>query len=378
MNTAASIRQPWAALFETAVWRPLWHSIGRNTVAIVAIALGVALGLAIELINRVASDEVQHAASSLFGTADLTVRASAPGLDESWYARLAQIEGVAAASPIVEVSTRVPGRSESLKLIGLDPFRARQMQPAALAAMSGGGAAGTALLADDAVWLSVSAARALALEPGDRLTVQVGLDDVSLQVAGLLPAGEYRQPLGLLDIATAQWRLNRLGRLDRVDLRLRPDANLQAVRREIAAQLPAGARVTTPVESVDDAVSLTRAYRSNLTALALVALFTGGFLVFTTQSLSLAHRRREFALLHALGVTRREQFLVALGGGALLGTVGAAIGLALGYGIAREKLAFALDGASHKTKPLLDALERADDRELLDMLATWKGGLNNH
>jgi protein TonB len=63
-------------------------------------------------------------------------------------------------------------------------------------------------------------------------------------------------------------------------------------------------QVVTPGEATDDAVRLTRAYRSNLTALALVALFTGAFLVFATQSLAVARRRREIALLHAMGMKR--------------------------------------------------------------------------
>ena len=71
--------------------------------------------------------------------------------------------------------------------------------------------------------------------------------------------------------------------------------------------LPPGVQVVTPGEASDDAVRLTRAYRSNLTALALVALFTGAFLVYATQSLAVARRRREIALLHAMGLTVREQ-----------------------------------------------------------------------
>ncbi len=80
------------------------------------------------------------------------------------------------------------------------------------------------------MWLSPSAAQAFGLEAGDDFEVQVALDIVTLRVAGLLPPDEYRQPLGMMDIATAQWRLDRLGRLDRIDLRLAPGADPQAVR----------------------------------------------------------------------------------------------------------------------------------------------------
>ena len=94
--------------------------------------------------------------------------------------------------------------------------------------------------------------------------------------------------------------------------------------------LPPGVQVVTPGEATDDAVRLTRAYRSNLTALALVALFTGAFLVYATQSLAVARRRREIALLHAMGLTLREQLFAALLSGTMVGVLGAALGIALG------------------------------------------------
>jgi putative ABC transport system permease protein len=168
-----------------------------------------------------------------------------------------------------------------------------------------------------------AAAQAFELKVGDTFDVQVALDAVQLRVAGLLPAGEYRQPLGMLDIGTAQWRLDRLGQLDRVDLRLAPGADPLAVQDAVRALLPPGVRLTTPGEASDDAVRLSRAYRSNLTALALVALFTGAFLVYATQSLAVARRRREIALLHAMGMTVREQLAASLLSGALVGTLGA-------------------------------------------------------
>ena len=165
------------------------------------------------------------------------------------------------------------------------------------------------------------------------------MDRVSLRVAGLLPPGAYRQPVAMIDIATAQWRLQRLGRIDRVDLRLSPDANPATVRKAIAAMLPPGVQVVTPGEATDDAVRLTRAYRSNLTALALVALFTGAFLVYATQSLAVARRRREIALLHAMGLTVREQLFAALLSGTIVGVLGAALGIVLGALVARAGLA---------------------------------------
>jgi putative ABC transport system permease protein len=329
---------PWRLWLTATVLGPLRQSPGRAAVAVVAIALGVALGLAVHLINRVAADEVQLAARSLFGIADLSVQGSGSGLDETLYPTLARLPMVAVASPVVDVRARLPDRGRTLQLLGVDPFRVRELQ-APLAPLGATAVRTTGMLAEDSVWLSPAAAEALDLAEGDELRVQVGLETHGLRVAGLLPAGAFRQQVGMLDIAEAQQRFARLGRVDRIDLRLVPGSDLSAARGAIAAVLPAGARLLTPGEASDDALRLSRAYRTNLTALALVALFTGAFLVYSTQMLVVARRRREIAFLHAMGLTVREQLAATLLGGAIVGVAGAALGIVLGIVAARAGLA---------------------------------------
>ena len=173
---------------------------GRTLLAVLAIALGVALGFAVYLINRVAADEVQGASRSLFGLADLAVQAPGSGFDEAAVPRLARVPGVAAASPVVDVQVRLPGRDRSLKVIGIDPFRARRCSRRSHGAGATAERQGQGLLAEDSVWLSPAAAQALELEVGDDLDVQVALDRVRLHVAGLLPPGAIPQPVALLDI----------------------------------------------------------------------------------------------------------------------------------------------------------------------------------
>ena len=129
---------------------------------------------------------------------------------------------------------------------------------------------------------------------------------------GVLPQAGLEDRAGVVDIAAAQWKFGRLGKLSRINLRLASGARAGARARGHRGAVAADARVTTPGEASDEALRLSRAYRSNLTALALVALFTGGFFVYSTQSLATLRRRREFAVLHALGVTRGQQLALVL------------------------------------------------------------------
>jgi putative ABC transport system permease protein len=325
------------AVVDASVLGPMRHAPGRTLLAVFAIALGVALGFAIYLLNRVAADEVSLAARSLFGVADLAIEASGEGFDENLYPIIARLAGVAVASPVVEVQAKLIGRRGALTLLGMDPYRSRRLQPsfATLGATMSRDGSDSEPSGLQPVFLSASAARSLDLVAGDVLEVQIGLQRERFEVAAILPSTALRERAGVMDIATVQWKFGRLGKLSRLNLRLMAGASAQQIRQALAGILPANARVITPGDATDDALRLSRAYRSNLTALALVALFTGGFFVYSTQSLAVLRRRREFALLHALGVTRTEQLVLTLLSGAVVGFAGALLGLALGIAIAK-------------------------------------------
>lgn len=329
-------------LFDAGVLGPMRHAPGRVLLAVLAIALGVALGLAIYLINRVAADEVSLAARSLFGIADLAVEAAGDGFDESLYPAVARLEGVAVASPVVQIEAGLAGRRGALTLLGVDAYRSQQLQPAFARLGTPIWRGQSVTPQSDAVLLSAAAARSLELAAGDELEVQVGMQREKFAVAAVLPDAALHEHAAVMDIATAQWKFARLGRLSRLNLRLEPGVSAQRMRESLANMLPVNARVIEPGDATDEALRLSRAYRSNLTALALVALFTGGFFVYSTQSLAVLGRRREFALLHALGVTRTEQLLLMLSSGAVVGLLGAVVGILLGGVIA--KLAMAVLG----------------------------------
>ena len=327
MTGSAALQSGWGLVLEAGVSGPLRGSPGRSSLAVIAIALGVAMGMAIHLINRSAADEVSLAARSLFGLADLTVHGAAAGFDENLYPQIARLPGVRVASPVVEVEARLADARGSLTVLGIDPLRAYRLLPALASQVR---TRGTVHEGERSLYLSPAAARGLRLAPGNTLDLQVGLTRERFHVAGLLPAMAYRQAVAVGDIAQVQWRLGQLGHITRIDVRLASGANAAMTRAAIAKLLPSGVEVTTPGARADEALRLTRAYRANLTALALVALFTGAFLVYATQSLAIVRRRRELAVMHALGLTAREQVLLTLAGGAVLGVLGAGLGVLLG------------------------------------------------
>ncbi|MBU0594284.1 MAG: ABC transporter permease [Gammaproteobacteria bacterium] len=316
-----------------AVTGPVGDHPGRIFMSLLGIALGVALGVSIHLVNRAAVGEFSQAVRNVSGQADLTVQGPATGMNEAIYPYLANMPEVALASPVLEVEAKLPGRSETLRLLGVDIFRASRLLPLAIENGDGNPAAAS-MLDPQAVFLSASAAQWLGVRPGDNLTLQAGLAPVQLRLAGILPQESYRQRLGVMDIGAAQWRFLSLGRISRVDLRLGNGVPVDTFRRKLAASLPPGVEAIKPAAAGERAASLSRAYRVNLNVLAMVALFTGAFLVFTTQAMTVLRRRAQIALLRVLGVTRSTLSWLLLAQGAAIGAVGAALGIVLGYLVA--------------------------------------------
>jgi putative ABC transport system permease protein len=314
---------------------PLREQRLRAAVTLLALALGVALCSAVYLVNAGALDEFGQAARRLVGDADLVVRGPRTGFPDSLYGELARLPGIDIADPMLELDAAVAGSATTLHILGLDPFRASSIQPELLGEF---GRELRTMLDRDGIFLSAEAAARLRSGPGDHLDVIVGARRHTLRVLGILSERSYPGQLGVMDIAQAQWIFERVGRLNRVDLRLLPDASRASVERELAQRLPPGVHAVLPEVERDRAVTVTRAYRVNLNMLALVALLTGSFLVFSTQTLSVLRRRSSLALLRALGLTRGELERLLLAEGLVLGFVGACIGVAVGQGVARGLL----------------------------------------
>ncbi len=320
----------WLTLGE---WRA--HPV-RALIAMGAIALGVALGFAIHLINAAAYNEFSAAIKSLSGQADLQVRSVQAFFDESLYPRLARYRGVALASPVLELDAALPGQRTPLKVLGIDVFRAGAIAPDLIGVPAEDKPSDT--LADDAIFLSPAAMAWLQVKQGDQLELRAGTQPVILRVAGSLVRARPGQRIAVMDIGAAQWRFGKVGQLSRIDLKLEPGIDRAAFKTALAKQLRPQYLVTETEDQEERTNNMSRAYRVNLNVLALVALFTGAFLVFSTQALSVIRRRSELALLRVIGMTRRQVVQQILREGAILGVTGSLLGLAGGFILAAAAL----------------------------------------
>ncbi len=317
-------------------WR---HHPWRHGVALLAVALGVALAYSVHLINGSALSEFSAAVRSADGRPDLSLRSGdGQGFDDALFDRVAADPGVAIASPVLEIDTyarSVDDRRVPVRVIGVDALLAAPLAPALLP-QPAAGEARLAFLDPDAAFPNPAARARLGLADGGRIALQAGPGYQHLRVAGSVAAGGT--PLVLMDIAGAQAHFGAVGRITRLDLRLVAGTDRAALLARLA--LPPGVVAANPDEGEQRLSDVSRAYRVNLTALALVALFVGAFLVFSVVSLSVAQRTPTFALLGVLGLTARERRTWVLAECALIGAAGSAVGLALGAALAAAALRF--------------------------------------
>jgi putative ABC transport system permease protein len=321
-------------LLKTFSWQELRHHPWRNAAAVVAVMLGVALAFSVSLINNSALSEFAQAVRSVNGQADLELRAASGEFDENIFARVATDPRVLLASPILEVRSRAsagPDRTSPLRVVGVDALRVARVAPA-MVPLVAENAGRLAWLEPDTVFLNAAATDALGLATETRPVVQLRVAGrmQQLRVAGNVSA--TGAPLAVMDIGAAQDLFDKVGRLSRIDLRLVPGQDPAALAAQWHAdpQWPADVRATPPADTDTSINNLSRAYRVNLTVLALVALFTGTFLVFSVQALSVAKRAQQFALLGVLGLSGPDRLRLVLAESLALGLVGSAAGIALG------------------------------------------------
>jgi putative ABC transport system permease protein len=313
-------------------WREWQHHPWRHGMALFAVALGVALAWSVHLINASALAEFSAAVRAANGDPDLSLRAQREGFDDALFDSVAAHPGVALASPVLELDTygrTAAGERVALRVLGIDALSIAAIAPTLLP-QPAPGEPGLTMLDPDAVFVNARARELLAAKDGEPLTLRSGPAWQSLRVAGQVAAAGA--PLLVMDIAGAQAHFGMAHRLTRIDLRLQPGQDPQRLLDTLA--LPAGVTAQPADEAEQRMSNLSRAYRVNLTVLALVALFVGAFLVYSVVSLSLAQRLPAFALLGVLGLTARERRALVLAECAALGLAGSLIGLLLGAGLA--------------------------------------------
>jgi len=319
-------------LFYRLMMRPLFHEPVRLGLMVLAVGLGVAVVLAIELAGNAAAGSFHSSMESLAGDNDLEVVASG-GVPEAVVATLVTQPYPLRLSPrmedfAVDVRTR-----ETLPLIGVDLIAegsryASQGDPGHPDSNDKETMEEVArdLENPESVWVSAS----LGKKTGEHISLLINDRVLDCVVRGVFPGASENENVILMDIAGAQRALNRFGRVDRILIKLRANSNLEEWQKKLSGVLPPGVEVRPQGTGAEENRKMLAAFRWNLRLLSYIALVVGAFLIYNTISVSVVRRRSEIGIVRALGADRKDVLAAFLGEAACLGLAGALVGLPLG------------------------------------------------
>jgi putative ABC transport system permease protein len=310
--------------------------------ALSGIGLGVAVVIAIDIANNSARQAFHLSTEAISGRATHQIIGGPTGLSEQLYVKLRLRTKVHDSAPVVEGYANLSGqRSFALMVLGLDIFADVSLR-SHVAERHIKGDVLQLLVKPGAGLISQHLAQRLNVKIGDNIDLSIDGTNRKLYIVGILqPVDKFnRQALEntvIVDIATAQQWFGMIGRLSRIDLALPDNAKKTILKDRIKKLLPAGAELTSASTRARTMEQMTRAFQINLTALSLLALMVGMFLIYNTMTFSVIQRRSFFGTLRAIGVTRIQIFSYIAVESLLIGLaatiIGFVVGLVLGNGL---------------------------------------------
>jgi putative ABC transport system permease protein len=311
-----------------------WQTI----LLIIGILLGVAVVIAIDYANESSKKAISLSTQSITGKATHQILASGSGIPEEYFADMVRNGVFNEASPVIEGYVNVSEfDQQAILILGIDPlldFPFRQYY------------------GDDDGQLnqlisiiSESNTGIIAQDLADEFVIQLG--DVinyifegkpgKLKIVGFIStdepiARESLKGMIIVDISTAQTAFNKTGTLDRIELIIN-QPNEESI---VKSQLPSGLVIRSTNDQNQQLSNMVGAFQLNLTALSLLALVVGGFLIYNTMTFSVIQRRELIGLYRSIGFYRSEIFFMIIFEALVIGFIGTIFGVLVGIALGRE------------------------------------------
>ena len=312
----------------------LWRHPWQLGLALLGICIGVAVMVAVDLASDSSRKAFLLSMSTINGAATHQIVGGPAGLDENLYTTLRIDEGVRGIAPVVDGYIDYDGTV--LHLLGVDLFAEQNFRAYALpgARQDDGQSAEDivrrVLTQPGALLLSSQTASTLGLQVDDEVQIVAAGNRFAAVLVGLLSDDDQAlNNLAIVDIAVAQQWLALGTTLSRIDVAIPADDDAR-LEEKIRAVLPVDAQLLDAGGRVRSVTEMSNAFMTNLTAMSLLALLVGIFLIYNSVSFAVLQRRGLIGVLRALGLTRKEAFKLIMAEAAILGVAGALLGVALG------------------------------------------------
>jgi putative ABC transport system permease protein len=321
------------------VWRYLLGHPVQSALMLLGISLGVAVAVSVDVANASAERAFDLSVEAVVGRSTHYISGGPSGLPEETYTDLRRAGLEIPMAPILSQLIVSPDLGDiPLQLLGIDPFAEQPFRSYLYSddIQTSVEQIGAFYSVPGALLISIDLAERYGLSEGDSIQLNVSGQSHVGYIAGLIDPRDALsrralENLVLADISTAQELSGRLGVLELI----LPNNDQGTTLQRIKSVLPSGAEIL-PAEGRSQAVEqMTTAFRTNLTALSLLGLTVGLFLIYNTMTFSVVQRRQSFGTLRALGVTGREIFILVLSEALLVGLLGSLLGIGLGILLGR-------------------------------------------
>jgi len=328
-------------LLKNITLRHLQYHKGRTLLSITGIALGVGIFVSVQIAIYTAIESFNASVDHVSGKANLQITSFGRGFSEEVYLKIKKVPGVKAATPIIQyVSKFDEPIGEPLYLLGIDvfsdrPFREYQFNEPNDESL-------LFLRNPHSIAITEKLANRHGLKKGEKITLIVGSKKVTLTITNLLkmegPAKSLEGNFGLIDIASAQEALEKVGLIDRIDLIVEKSMPIESIERELRKVIPPGVEVRRSDTRSGQIEKMVSAFHLNLTALSFISLIAGMFLIYNAISISIIQRRREIGILRSIGLTRAQVFGLFISEASWIGCLGSLVGIGIGIGLAKVML----------------------------------------
>lgn len=319
----------------------------RSALTIVGIAVGVATMVGITAINTSVMNAFRSTIDTVAGKADLTVASTTKGFDDALLEQVKNVPGVAhAAGSLTAIAPVVGVPGENLYVLGVDLlddgfFRTYEGVDRDVGALADDL---EFLNSTDRILVSERFAKARGLKTGDTFQLQTSTGAQSFIVHGLLketgPIKAFAGSMGVMYVGSAQEAFGRSRLLDRIDVKVVSEADLEATQARLQALVGPTFEVDRPDRRGGSVEKMVRSFQLGLNLGSGITLLVGVFLVYNTVSIGVVQRRREIGTLRALGATKlRIRALFTLEA-AVMGAFGTALGIPLGTVVGRAAISW--------------------------------------
>lgn len=312
---------PALAVFYRLILRPLRQERARTALTVLAVALGVAAVIAIELAGQAAVGSFRSSLETLTGNANIEVTAVG-GIPGDVFARLATAPYPLKLHARVEDYGLIAGKvKRTVPIVGIDILSEGALNSSAAGEVPEGS---SDLRLEDSVWLTSG----LGFKRGDSIHLLINDTAGDFTVAGVVN-GQAGEAI-LMDLAPATRLLRRGGRLDRLLIEAPSTHSVEDWTELLRKEVPDGITIARQGTQTDENRHMLEAFRWNLRVLSYVSLAVGAFLIYNTISVSVVRRRFEIGILRALGTPRVAILGGFLGEAACVGILGGVCGIVLG------------------------------------------------